>query len=411
MNDQAIKNQLRKFSLYGLFKNLKFFDPFLWVYLASNGLDLTKIGLLIAIREVTIYLFEIPSGVFADKYGKKTELIICFLFYIISFILFFVGGSFIIFVFAFVMFGFGEALRSGTHKAMIMQFLDHNEIKEDNSKIYGLTRSYSMIGSAISSLLSVGFVIVLPNLRLLFLFSIVPYIADLLLVLSYPSYLNEKEGSSITFKDFLKGISVVLIYTLKENRIRRTLIDSASYNAIFKSVKDYIQPIMISFMIGITFFEHLDSDGTNKVLLGLIYALIFVVSSITSKNSYKALSFGKRDNILSITWVFLTIVFVVLGALCNSWVFIILLFIIIYVIQNVRKPIMVEKIGDISDKDKRASVLSVESQMTSLIIIVLAPTLGFIYDKFGVNYVFFTLAILSFMFLIYERLSAIKKVG
>ena len=84
-----IKTQLMKFNFYGLFKNLKFFDPYLWVYLYNNGLDITKIGFLIAIREVIIYIFEIPSGVFADEFGRKTELVICFLFYIASFVLFF----------------------------------------------------------------------------------------------------------------------------------------------------------------------------------------------------------------------------------------------------------------------------------------------------------------------------------
>ena len=184
MNEQHIKLQIKKFGFYGLFKNLKFFDPFLWVYLISNGLLPTKIGLLIAIRELIIYLFEIPSGVIADKYGKKIELVICFLFYIASFVLFFIGGTFFVFILAFIMYGFGEAFRSGTHKAMIMEFLDYHELKDDKSKVYGLTRSYSMVGSMISSIFSIAFVLYLPNLKLLFLISIVPYIIDLFLILS-----------------------------------------------------------------------------------------------------------------------------------------------------------------------------------------------------------------------------------
>jgi len=397
MGELHIKRQLRKFSLYGLFKNLKFFDPFLWVYLATNGLDLTSIGILIAIREVIIYLFEIPSGVFADKYGKKTELIICFLFYIASFVLFFIGGNFFIFVLAFIMFGFGEALRSGTHKAMIMEFLEYHNIKEDKSKIYGLTRSYSMIGSSISALLSILFVIYLPDLSLLFLISIVPYVIDLLLVLSYPSYLNERVCCETSLKDFLKGISVIIFYTLKEAKIRRVLIDSSSYNAIFKSVKDYIQPILISFMIGITLIEGLDGAQTSKVILGIVYAFIFLISSFTSRYSYKALNLGLRDTVLMYIWLITSSIFLILGIVCNNWILLIIMFILIYMLQNIRKPIMVEKIGDITSKDKRASVLSVESQMTSLLIIVLAPTLGFIYDTFGSPFVFYTLSLFSLL--------------
>lgn len=410
MDNQHIKKQLRKFSLYGLFKNLKFFDPFLWVYLVSNGLDITYIGILVAIRELIIYVFEIPSGVFADKFGKKNELVLCFIFYIVSFILFFIGGYFIVFVLAFIAYGFGEAFRSGTHKAMIMEFLDYHELKEDKSKIYGLTRSYSMIGSTMSSLLSVAFVIWLPDLRLLFLFSIVPYVIDLFLILSYPEYLNLEKDINVTMKDFFKGITVVIFYTLKRKKMRRTLIDSAMYNAIFKSIKDFIQPIIISFMVGIIIFTHLDQDGNSKVILGLIYAGIFIISAITSKNSHKVQGYGSKNKILYFIWLLSAILFLVLGYFVHIWYVVIFMFILIYVLQNIRKPLMVQKIGDCTDKDKRASVLSVESQITSLFIIVLAPTLAFVYDHFGPAYIFYFLAMINVVFFIVERNISKEKV-
>ena len=56
---------------------------------------------------------------------------------------------------------------------------------------------------------------------------------------------------------------------------------------------------------------------------------------------------------------------------------------------------MVEKIGDISDRDHRASTLSVESQLTSIFIIVLAPLLGFMFDHFGFEYVFIAIGVIS----------------
>ena len=86
---------IRKFCFYGLFKNLKFFEPFLIIYLLSMDLSLFSIGILYSIREITNYIFEVPSGLFADHYGKKTELMICFVMYIISFVFFFIGGAFL----------------------------------------------------------------------------------------------------------------------------------------------------------------------------------------------------------------------------------------------------------------------------------------------------------------------------
>ena len=192
MNTKKHRVQIAKFGMYGFLKNLRFFEPFLLLYLIQSGLNLFQIGLLYSIREATMYIFEIPSGVIADRYGKKNELIMCFLFYIVSFVIFFIGGNFLVFVIAIILYGLGEAFRSGTHKAMIMAYLDRHEIKESKSKVYGLTRSYSLMGSFVSSISAVILVLLLPNLNLLFIIAIIPYVLDLLLIVSYPSYLNQK---------------------------------------------------------------------------------------------------------------------------------------------------------------------------------------------------------------------------
>jgi len=55
----------------------------------SLGFSYFQIGSLISIREITRNIFEIPSGIFADQIGRKKSLQICFIMYIISFILFY----------------------------------------------------------------------------------------------------------------------------------------------------------------------------------------------------------------------------------------------------------------------------------------------------------------------------------
>lgn len=102
-----------KFCFYGFFKNLKFFEPYLFIYLLSKGLDFFHIGLLYSIREAFKYIFEVPSGIIADNYGKRNELLVCFIFYIFSFVLFFLGNGFILISIGMAFFGLGEAFRSG----------------------------------------------------------------------------------------------------------------------------------------------------------------------------------------------------------------------------------------------------------------------------------------------------------
>jgi MFS family permease len=156
-----------RFCLYGAIKNLQFFEAYLLLILLEWGYSLFQIGILSAVTHSLTYLFEVPSGVIADHFGKKNELMVCFVFYIISFGLYAFGeSSFTILVFASVFYGLGEAFRSGTHKAMIMVWLDRQKLSQYKTFIYSRTRSFSNIGSALNAVLSVLIIVLLDNYQL-----------------------------------------------------------------------------------------------------------------------------------------------------------------------------------------------------------------------------------------------------
>jgi len=382
---RKIKKQLIKFSFYGFLKNLRFFDPYLYLYFIESGLEFTQIGLLLAVREIIIYIFEIPSGVFADRFGKKTELIISFMFYIVSFILFYLGNGFVDFIVAMVFFGLGEAFRSGTHKAMIMAYLDKKDIKDSKSKVYGKTRSFSLIGSTVSSLISIIFIIALPNLSWLFIIAIIPYILDMILILTYPNFLNERIDSKFSVKEFFKENVYAVKYVFNSSNIRNLLIGSASYNAGFKSIKDYIQPLIVSITLSVVLFSSFSAEDNTNMYLGFIYSVIYLISSAAAYNSYKIIKYIKRDSIITYMWFLSGVAFLILAIFINSLTAILIVFVLLYIFLNIRKPLVIEKIGDSVDSTKRASVLSIESQFTSLLIALFAPILGLIADVYSIK--------------------------
>lgn len=400
----AKDKQIIKFGFYGLLKNLKFFEPFLWLYFLLNDLTLLQIGTLYAIREVIVYVFEIPSGVLADRFGRKNELVICFIFYIFSFIMFFFSDNFGLFVIAISLYGLGEAFRSGTHKAMIMQYLDETNLKESKSEVYGLTRSYSNVGSAISSLGAIVLVLFTPDLSYLFLIAIIPYIFDLILILTYPNYLNNRIDSKFSFKEFFKESYNSVKYALTTKKLNLTIANSSAFNAIFKTIKDYIQPIFIG--LGITFllFTDLTMDENLKIYIGVVYFIAHFVNVFVTKNAYKLQKKLDKNFITSLMWVLTAVTCIVLGVFIDNIIIVIISFVLFYAYLNIRKPFMVEKIGDFSINEKRASVLSIESQITSLLIIVLAPLVGFISDTFGIHVMMISLGILMIIIeLVYKN--------
>ncbi len=404
-NLELHKIQITKFGFYGLFKNLRFFEPYMVIYFMLADLNLFHIGLLFSIREIIIYLFEIPSGVIADRYGKKTELVICFLFYLCSFLMFFVSTSFYMFALSMGLYALGEAFRSGTHKSMIMDYLDIHNIQVSKTKVYGLTRSYSLVGSMIASLISIGLVLWMKEIKYLFLIAMIPYTLDLLLVLSYPNYLNNRKDDKFTIKSFIKYSFDSIKYTFSNKQLRGVLFSSASYQAFFKSIKDYIQPIIVAVSLSFLMFSSLSSEDNSKIYIGLIYAVIYLISAFSSKYAFRVKRFGPTPKIVSYMWLITGIAMFILSCSLGIIWIIAFIFIMLYVIANIRSPLMVEQIGDATNPDKRATVLSVEAQMTSLLIAIGAPLIGLIaeYSMSLLFAVFGGLMIIIFVFSLFRN--------
>ena len=404
--------QIIKFCFYGFFKNLKFFEPYLFIYLASFDINLFQFGILFSISQITVYIFEIPSGVYADRVGKRKTLCLSFIFYIISFIIFFFGKSFILFVPAMIIFGLGEAFRSGTHKAMILTYLENKNWYNHRAYVYGRTRSFSLLGSAISAILSIIIVLSFSELKIVFIFCIIPYVIDFLLILSYPKYLDGVNNQLVNTKD--KNYFYLFINSIKPvfkcTNLRRVCISASTYEGIYNSIKDFIQPILkgvASFTI-LTSFFNLDNDTSLKLTLGLIYFIFNIFSSIGSKNIYrlsvKLGGYNVMRYIFDITYV--VCIFISIFIKIEFTIGIIIAYFIIYIIRDSRRPAFLDTASLLMDKDKRATTLSVESQMQALFGIIFAPLFGFIADRFSLSILFIVIAVISF---IINRLTIIKE--
>ena len=76
-----------RFALYGFLKNLRFFDPFIILIFREAGMSYLQIGFLYAIRDIATNILEIPTGVFADSFGRRKSMLMAFGSYILSFLI------------------------------------------------------------------------------------------------------------------------------------------------------------------------------------------------------------------------------------------------------------------------------------------------------------------------------------
>ena len=407
--DKALKNkQYFKFCAYGFLKNLRFFDAFLLLFFLESGITYTQIGILYAVREIIINISEIPSGFIADLYGRKNSLIAAFVFYIISFLIFYLFDSFYLFALAIAFYGIGDAFRSGTHKGIIMDYLALNNWSDQKANYYGHTRSWSQKGSALSALIAGLLVLYTGSYRTVFLFSVVPYFINFLNIYSYPNNLNfslkkhtrsEKSSWSFIFKSFLN--------TLKNPKVLQIINSSALHSAYLKAIKDYIQPIMVQVALLIPILSFTNTKNKTGVVIGVLYFLIYLATSYASKQSFKIsksvnLNIPKKTLLLGL----------ISGAVCGLlfhfefWVISLLFFTLIYILENIRKPLLTGEIADHVAPEILTSVISAQSFFSTISTSIIAISIGIFADSFDIGISFIIIS--TILLILTTLLNALK---
>lgn len=395
---------LFKFSAYGFLKNLRFFEPFLYLFFLENGLSFFQIGLLIGLREIFVNLMEVPTGAIADLTGRRRAMVFSFGSYIISFSIFYLTSSFALFAVAMILFAAGEAFRSGTHKSMIMEYLDSENREDEKVAYYGKTRSASRLGSALSALLAALIVYFVGNYNVVFLATIFPYVLDLALMFTYPRELDGMTRDKVQFKGLLKETVVHFKRSFRSivhtPELAKILNNASIFDSIFKIGKDYLQPIIRAQALALPFLLFIrDVQSRTSILIGVVYFFIYMGSFVSSRSSSTVMSrIGDMPRALNLLLWINAGAFLLAGAMLNVNFrsLTISAFLVFYILYNLRKPMVVGFLGDRIEGEQRATILSVHSQLRSLFGMVLAPTFGLLADSFGLSSVFFC----AFVFLL-----------
>jgi len=379
-----------RFSLYGFLKNLRFFDPFILLIFRSYGLSFLQIGTLYSIRDVAVNILEIPTGVIADTFGRRRSMVAAFLSYIASFLMFYFMENFIFLALAMVLFAFGEAFRSGTHKALILEYLNIQGISDLKVAYYGLTRSASQFGSAVNALVAAGLVFYTGSYRVMFLASTVPYLLDLFNVISYPKILdgNLQRVEKGEIWSRVKTTSREFIQIFSNGSVMKVILNSASFAGVFKSAKDYLQPVLVILALSISVFTNLEDTRREAVIIGLVYFGIYILTSLASRRAHLfSERFSSLSRAVNFTYLLGAGLLILSGVTANLQIILVAVlgFLGLYVINNIRRPINVGIISDQISSKVMASGLSTEAQFTTIFSAIVAPLLGFLVDSFGVG--------------------------
>jgi hypothetical protein len=165
------------------------------------------------------------------------------------------------------------------------------------------------------------------------------------------------------------------------------MLSAASYIAVFKVVKDYLQPILKTTALSIPIFLAYKSEQKSALVIGIAYFFIFLLTSTASRHAWrieeKFKNLGKSIDVsylsgvlsIGISGVLLWLDYPALASIT---------FVGLYLFQNIRRTLMVSFLSELISSNVMASGLSAESQIQTILIVLYAPVLGWIIDCCGI---------------------------
>lgn len=385
---RQVKLMLWRFSLYGFLKNQRYFEPFIILFFLQRGLSFTEIGLLVGFRELCINLMEVPSGAVADLFGRRRCMMLSFAAYIASFALFGLGQSYPQLFVAMFFFAVGEAFRTGTHKAMIFTWLRLQGRLDEKTKVYGYTRSWSKIGSAVSTVIAVAIVWYTQDYAWVFLLAIVPYVLGLVNFAAYPKELEGQPESHVGPRDVFVLLWKCVCDSVKVRGLRRLVVESMSFEGVYKAVENYLQPIVKNMALLVPALAWLGETRRSALLIGLVYVALYLGSAYASRNAHRLASrSGGEEQGSRVLWkvVFATYAILVPLLYFGLYQAAVVAFVLLSMVQNLWQPVLVSRFDVYAGETEGATVLSIESQARAISTMVVAPVFGMAVDFVRAN--------------------------
>ena len=364
-----LEDNINKMYLLKAVKWFMILMPIIVLFFEKHGLSLTQIMILQATYSFTVALFEIPSGFFADIYGRRLSLFFGSILTFLGYLIFSFYSGFNEFFIAEIFLGIGGSLISGADSALIYDTLLELKKDEDYTKIEGKNYGIGNVSEGLAGILG-GFLAV-SSLEL------PVYIQTFVLFFSIPlSYSLVEPKSSYKLAKSFKSILLVVKETFfQKNKLKWYILYSSAMGIGTLSMAWFVQPFLMEI-------------DTPLIYYGIIWASLNIITGITSYYSY---IFDKGKVLIYISLSML-ISFILLGFNISIYGFIFI--VLIYLMRGIITHNLRNLININSTSERRATVLSLRSFVIRISFALIAPILGFITDVYEISYVFYFLGLL-----------------
>ena len=349
-----------------------------WIlFFIQNGLSLLQIGLLESIFHGTSLLCEIPSGMLADRFSYKTNLYLARLSSIGSSILILFGqGNFWIYAIAMMVNAWSYNFDSGTSTAFLFDSVveagQKDRYLQISSFLSGVAEVTRTLGTVVAGFFIHG-------------------------ALAWTYYISI--GLSL--------LSILLIFLMKEPESKSDERSHLTLKRILEVVKQEWQdkPVLFYWMLTyqlvgtiMCMFYFYYQQKISDLASWQVSLIMLIGSGFNLLAVYLASQIGKKWNSNQ--------VFPILVALTGLALFLVgvktpFAYLSVYLLTNVLyavyQPIYYNDLQAYLPSSVRATMLSINSMMFSLSMIVIFPLTGWLIDTCGFVAVFLVLGLITFL--------------
>ena len=357
-------------------RNLNVTHGIWMLYLASKGLSLFEIGLLEGVFHVTSLIMETPTGAVADILGRKTSRIIGTALAAVSSFIMIISSGFWGFAAGFAVTALAYNFESGANEALVYDSLLLEGRESIYMKIAGRTEvvfqttgiAALVIGGAVGGI----------KYEWAYSLAIILSVVSLIVGLFFREPTLEEHTKKPRLVAAMKQQYINSFKAVKESG--RLL-----YLILFTSL--LCSSVTLTFFYMQVFWE---AAGLSVLHIGIYLA----ASSLTA--AIGAFFAAKIEGKLGEALILKSAPFIV--AVCIGLMFFTNAAIVPFCIMNFVEAVIFVATRDYINKsivsDKRATILSFESLMFSLVMILTFPLFGFLSDNIGMGYSFVLLGAL-----------------
>ena len=362
-----------------------------WIlFFIQNGLSLLQIGLLESIFHGTSLLCEIPSGMLADRFSYKTNLYLARLASIGSSVLILLGqGNFWIYAIAMMVNAWSYNFDSGTSTAFLY----------DSAVEAGQKDRYLQISSFLSG---------------------VAEVTRTLGTVVAGFFIHGALAWTYLIAIGLSFLSIILIYFMKEPMAKRERNEVLTFKKIVLQVRKEWQekPVLFYWMLTyqlvgtiMCMFYYYYQQKISDLSGWQVSLVMLIGSGLNLLAVYVASQIGKKWNsnrvfptLVALTGLALLLVF------SGTPVAFLLVYLLTDTLYAVYQPIYFNDLQGYLPSSVRATMLSINSMLFSLSMIVIFPLTGWLIDRWGLVAIFLVLGLI--LLLIYPILIiSLKRMG